>query len=93
MKSHHKAMLLVLGCLSAVTILPILMAVYWHIFLIGIIIVSFGLSLTIVIVFTYIDIKGEIDWEERTNDNLTYNFNPMQKRFYHNALKSLRGEK
>ena len=93
MKPHHKAILLVLGCLSAVLILPILMAVYWHFFIIGIIIASFGLSITIVVVFTYMDIKNELEWEQKTNENLTYNFNPTQKRFYYAALKYLRGER
>jgi len=93
MKSHHKAILLVLGCLSALLILPVLMAVYWHIFIIGVIIASFGLSIGIVVVFTYIDIKNELEWEQKTNENLTYNFNPTQKRFYYAALKYLRGER
>jgi hypothetical protein len=93
MKPHHKAILLVLGCLSVVLILPVLMAVYWHFFIIGIIIASFGLSITMVVVFTYIDIKNELEWDAKVNENLTYNFNPRQKRFYHTALKYLRGEK
>jgi len=93
MKPHHKAILLVLGCLSAVLILPILMAVYWHFFIIGIIIASFGLSIAMVVVFTYIDIKNELEWDEKVNENLTYNFNPTQKRFYYVALKYLRGER
>ena len=38
-------------------------------------------------------IKEEIDFEEKMDENMTYNFTPMQKRFYHNSLKSLRGEK
>ena len=93
MKSHHKAILLVLGCLSAILILPVLMAVYWHIFIIGVIIASFGLSIGIVVVFTYIDIKNELEWEQKTNENLTYGFSDYQKRFYHNCLKYLRGER
>jgi len=93
MKPHHKAILLVLGCLSGILILPILMAVYWHFFIIGIIIASFGLSITMVVVFTYIDIKNELEWDEKVDENLTYNFNPTQKRFYYAALKYLRGEK
>lgn len=93
MKSHHKAILLVLGCLSAVLILPILMAVYWHIFLVCVIIASFGLSIGLVVVFTYMEIKGELEYEQKTNENLTYGFSEYQKRFYYNALKSLRGEK
>ena len=93
MKPHHKAILLVLGCLSAVSILPILMAVYWHFFIIGIIIASFGLSITMVVVFTYIDIKNELEWDAKVDENLTYNFSPKQKRFYYAALKYLRGEK
>ena len=93
MKPHHKAILLVLGCLSAVLILPILMAVYWHIFLVCVIIASFGLSIGLVVVFTYMEIKGELEYEQRMDENMTHNFNPMQKRFYYNALKSLRGEK
>ena len=98
MKPHHKAILLVLGCLSVVLILPILMAVYWHIFLVCIIIASFGLSIGLVVVFTYMEIKdmeikGELEYEQKTNENLTYGFSEYQKRFYYNALKSLRGEK
>ena len=93
MKPHHKAILLVLGCLSAILILPVLMAVYWHIFLVGVIIASFGLSIAIVVVFAYIDIKNELEWDAKVDENLTYNFNPMQKRFYHAALKYLRGER
>lgn len=93
MKSHHKAILLVLGCLSGILILPVLMAVYWHIFLVGVIIASFGLSIALVVVFAYIDIKNELEWEQKTNENLTHNFNPTQKQFYYNALKVLRGEK
>jgi hypothetical protein len=93
MKPHHKAILLVLGCLSAVLILPVLMAVYWHFFIIGIIIASFGLSITMVVLFTYIDIKNELELDAKVDENLTYNFNPTQKRFYHTALKYLRGEK
>ena len=93
MKSHHKAILLVLGCLSAILILPVLMAVYWHFFIIGVIIASFGLSIAIVVVFAYIDIKNELEWEQKTNENLTYGFSDYQKRFYHAALKYLRGEK
>ena len=93
MKSHHKAILLVLGCLSAILILPVLMAVYWHIFLVGIIIASFGLSIALVVVFTYIDIKNELEWDAKVDENLTYNFSPKQKRFYYAALKYLRGEK
>jgi hypothetical protein len=93
MKPHHKAILLVLGCLSGILILPILMAVYWHFFIIGIIIASFGLSITMVVVFTYIDIKNELEWEQKTNENLTYGFSDYQKRFYHNCLKYLRGER
>ena len=93
MKPHHKAILLVLGCLSAILILPVLMAVYWHIFLVGVIIASFGLSIGIVIVFTYMEIKGELEWEQKTNENLTYGFSEYQKRFYYAALKYLRGER
>ena len=93
MKSHHKAILLVLGCLSAILILPVLMAVYWHIFLVGVIIASFSLSIGIVIVFTYMEIKGELEWEQKTNENLTYGFSEYQKRFYYNCLKYLRGER
>ena len=93
MKPSHKAILLVLGCLSGILILPVLMAVYWHFFIIGIIIASFGLSITMVVVFTYIDIKNELEWDAKVDENLTYNFNPTQKRFYYAALKYLRGEK
>ena len=93
MKPSHKAILLVLGCLSGILILPVLMAVYWHFFIIGIIIASFGLSIAMVVVFTYIDIKNELEWDEKVNENLTYNFNPTQKRFYYAALKYLRGER
>jgi len=93
MKPHHKAILLVLGCLSAILILPVLMAVYWHFFLIGVIIASFGLSITIVVVFAYMEIKNELEWDAKVDENLTYNFNPMQKRFYYAALKYLRGER
>jgi hypothetical protein len=93
MKPHHKAILLVLGCLSAILILPVLMAVYWHFFLIGVIIASFGLSITIVVVFAYMEIKNELEWDAKVDENLTYNFNPRQKRFYHAALKYLRGER
>ena len=93
MKPHHKAILLVLGCLSAILILPVLMAVYWHFFIVGVIIASFGLSITIVVVFTYIDIKNELEWEQKTDENLTYGFSEYQKRFYHTALKYLRGER
>ena len=93
MKPHHKAILLVLGCLSAILILPILMAVYWHIFLIGIIIASFGLSIALVVVFAYIDIKNELEWDAKVDDNLTYGFSDYQKRFYRNCLKYLRGER
>ena len=93
MKPHHKAILLVLGCLSVILILPVLMAVYWHFFLIGVIIASFGLSITIVVVFAYMEIKNELEWDAKVDENLTYNFNPRQKRFYHAALKYLRGER
>ena len=93
MKSHHKAILLVLGCLSAILILPVLLAVYWHFFIIGVIIASFSLSIGIVIVFTYMEIKGELEWEQKTNENLTYGFSEYQKRFYYAALKYLRGER
>ena len=93
MKPHHKAILLVLGCLSAILILPVLMAVYWHIFLVGVIIASFGLSIAIVVVFAYIDIKNELEWDAKVDDNLTYGFSDYQKRFYYNCLKYLRGEK
>jgi len=93
MKPHHKAILLVLGCLIVTMILPVLMAVYWHFFVIGVIIASFGLSIGIVVVFTYIDIKNELEWEQKTNENLTYGFSEYQKRFYYAALKYLRGEK
>ena len=93
MKPHHKAILLVLGCLSVILILPVLMAVYWHIFLVGVIIASFGLSIAIVVVFAYIDIKNELEWDAKVDDNLTYGFSDYQKRFYYNCLKYLRGEK
>ena len=93
MKPHHKAILLVLGCLSAILILPVLMAVYWHIFLICVIIASFSLSIGIVVIFTYLELKSELEYEAKVDENLTHNFNPMQKRFYYNALKYLRGEK
>ena len=93
MKSHHKAILLVLGCLSGILILPILMAVYWHFFLVGVIIASFSLSIGIVIVFTYMEIKGELEWEQKTNENITHGFSEYQKRFYYAALKYLRGER
>lgn len=93
MKPHHKAILLVLGCLSAILILPVLMAVYWHIFLVGVIIASFGLSIAIVVVFAYIDIKNELEWDAKVDDNLTYGFSDYQKRFYRNCLKYLRGER
>ena len=93
MKPHHKAILLVLGCLSAILILPVLMAVYWHIFLVGVIIASFGLSIAIVVVFAYIDIKNELEWDAKVDDNLTYGFSEYQKRFYRNCLKYLRGER
>jgi hypothetical protein len=46
-----------------------------------------------VVVFTYIDIKNELEWDAKVDENLTYNFNPTQKRFYYAALKYLRGEK
>ena len=91
MKPHHKAILLVLGCLSGILILPVLMAVYWHFFLVGVIIASFGLSIGIVVVFTYIDIKNELEWDAKTDENLTYGFSEYQKRFYYAALKYLRG--
>ena len=93
MKPHHKAILLVLGCFIVTMILPVLMAIYWHFFLIGVIIASFGLSITIVVVFTYMEIKNELEYEAKVDENLTYNFNPMQKRFYYAALKYLRGER
>ena len=93
MKPHHKAILLVLGCLSVILILPVLMAVYWHIFLVGVIIASFGLSIALVVVFAYIDIKNELEWDAKVDDNLTYGFSDYQKRFYYNCLKYLRGEK
>jgi hypothetical protein len=93
MKSHHKAILLVLGCLSAILILPVLMAVYWHFFVIGLIIISFGLSIGIVVVFTYIDIKNELEWNAKVDENLTYGFSEYQKRFYYNCLKYLRGKR
>ena len=93
MKPHHKAILLVLGCLSAILILPVLMAVYWHIFLVGVIIASFGLSIALVVVFAYIDIKNELEWDAKVDDNLTYGFSDYQKRFYRNCLKYLRGER
>ena len=93
MKPHHKAILLVLGCLSAILILPVLMAVYWHIFLVGVIIASFGLSIAIVVVFAYIDIKNELEWDAKVDNNLTYGFSEYQKRFYRNCLKYLRGER
>jgi hypothetical protein len=93
MKPNHKAILLVLGCLSAILILPVLMAVYWHIFLVCVIIASFSLSLGIVIVFTYMEIKGELEFEAQTDENLTHGFSEYQKRFYYNALKYLRGER
>ena len=93
MKPHHKAILLVLGCLSAILILPVLMAVYWHIFLVGVIIASFGLSISIVVVFAYIDIKNELEWDAKVDNNLTYGFSEYQKRFYRNCLKYLRGER
>lgn len=88
-----KAILLVLGCLSGILILPILMAVYWHIFLIGIIIASFSLSIIIVVVFTYMELKSELEYEAKVDENLTHGFNEYQKRFYHNALKYLRGDR
>ena len=93
MKPHHKAILLVLGCLSVILILPVLMAVYWHIFLVGVIIASFGLSIAIVVVFAYIDIKNELEWDAKVDNNLTYGFSEYQKRFYRNCLKYLRGER
>jgi uncharacterized membrane protein len=93
MKPNHKAILLVLGCLSGILILPVLMAVYWHFFIIGIIIASFTISITMVVVFTYIDIKGELEWEQKTDENLTYGFSEYQKRFYYAALKYLRGDR
>ena len=93
MKSHHKAILLVLGCLSAILILPVLMAVYWHFFLVGVIIASFGLSIALVVVFAYIDIKNELESDAKTDENLTYGFSEYQKRFYRNCLKYLRGER
>ena len=93
MKPHHKAILLVLGCLSAILILPVLMAVYWHFFIVGVIIASFGLSIGIVVVFTYIDIKNELEWDAKTDENITYGFSEYQKRFYRNCLKYLRGER
>ena len=93
MKPNHKAILLVLGCLSGILILPVLMAVYWHIFLVCVIIASFSLSLGIVIVFTYMEIKGELEFEAKTDENLTHGFSEYQKRFYYNALKYLRGER
>lgn len=93
MKPHHKAILIVLGCLIATLVLPVLMAIYWHFVILGIIFLSFAGSLAIVVMFTYIDLKNELEYEHYMDENLTYNFNPMQKRFYYNALKSLRGEK
>jgi hypothetical protein len=93
MKPHHKAILLVLGCLIVTLVLPVLMAVYWHFFVIGLIIISFGLSIGIVVVFTYIDIKNELEWDAKVDENLTYGFSDYQKRFYHNCLKYLRGER
>ena len=93
MKPHHKAILLVLGCLSGILILPVLMAVYWHFFIVGVIIASFGLSITLVVVFAYIDIKNELEWDAKTDENLTYGFSEYQKRFYRNCLKYLRGER
>lgn len=93
MKSNHKAILLVLGCLFSVLVLPVLMAVYWHIFLISLIIISFGLSIGIVVVFTYMDIKNELEYDDKMNENLTHGFSEFQKRFYYNALKYLRGER
>lgn len=93
MKPHHKAILLVLGCLSGILILPVLMAVYWHFFLVGVIIASFSLSIGIVIVFTYMDIKNELEWDAKVDENLTYGFSEYQKRFYYAALKYLRGER
>jgi len=93
MKTNHKAILLVLGCLFSVLVLPVLMAVYWHIFVIGLIIISFGLSIAIVVVFTYIDIKNELEYDDKMNENLTHGFSDYQKRFYYNCLKYLRGEK
>ena len=93
MKPHHKAILLVLGCLSGILILPVLMAVYWHFFLVGVIIASFGLSIALVVVFAYIDIKNELEWDAKTDENITYGFSEYQKRFYRNCLKYLRGER
>ena len=46
-----------------------------------------------VVVFTYIDIKGELEWEQKTDENLTYGFSEYQKRFYYAALKYLRGDR
>jgi fatty acid desaturase len=93
MKSHHKSMMIVIGTLIVVLGLPLLIALYWHFFILAVLISSFLLSFGLVVVFTYYEIKEEIDFEENMDENMTYNFTPMQKRFYHNSLKSLRGEK
>jgi len=90
MNSHYKAILLVLLCLIVFFVLPILMARYWHFVIVGVIIISFTLSLGILIVFTYIELKAEMDWEDAMNENLTHNFDEAQKKVYYDSLKILR---
>lgn len=90
MNSHYKAILMVLLCLIVFFVLPILMARYWHFVIVGIIIISFVLCLGIFVVFTYSELKAEMDWEDAVNENLTQGFNDAQKKVYYDSLKILR---
>ena len=90
MNSHYKAILMVLLCLIVFFVLPILMARYWHFVIVGIIIISFVLCLGIFVVFTYSELKAEMDWEDAMNENLTHNFDEAQKKVYYDSLKILR---
>ena len=39
------------------------------------------------------ELKSELEYEAKVDENLTHGFNEYQKRFYHNALKYLRGDR
>jgi hypothetical protein len=48
------------------------------------------LCLGIFVVFTYSELKAEMDWEDAVNESLTHGFNDAQKKVYYDSLKILR---
>jgi hypothetical protein len=89
MNSNLKAILLVFGFLLSFTVVPMILVFFFNYLLIAVILISFALSLGILVVFTFFEIRNELEYHKNLDDDLTHGFDAEKKRFYKFFRKEL----